>query len=285
MLRTITAVLMLMLAWTSASAVLIDSGDGTGNTTAPSPDPGWDNVGLRGALTAVYVGNSYVLTAFHVGVGEVSFAGVTHQAVPGTEVRLRNPDGSGTDLQLFSIHPIPALPGLPIASVSPSVGDELILVGNGRDRGPATSLDPNGPPPPPPIGGYLWGTPRTLRWGTNEVDSFMTLVLGGSTTETITTCFDASVTAHEGSATNGDSGGAVFYDAGRQWELAGIILAISQFEEQDPSSSLYGNLTHSGDLAFYRDEILSVIALPEPRAGLPIGIAAVLILAQRRQRH
>jgi hypothetical protein len=29
----------------AAAAVLIDSGDGTGNTTAPSPDPGWDHVG------------------------------------------------------------------------------------------------------------------------------------------------------------------------------------------------------------------------------------------------
>lgn len=38
----------------SASAVIIDSGDGTGNTTAPVPDdPGWSNVGNRTGLTGV----------------------------------------------------------------------------------------------------------------------------------------------------------------------------------------------------------------------------------------
>jgi hypothetical protein len=40
-----------------AAAVIIDSGDGTGNTSAPSPDPGFANVGTRySAYGAVYIG-------------------------------------------------------------------------------------------------------------------------------------------------------------------------------------------------------------------------------------
>jgi len=54
-LALITAALSLALAG-AASGVIIDSGDGTGNTTAPSPgdctlfvcaDPGWSHIGIR----------------------------------------------------------------------------------------------------------------------------------------------------------------------------------------------------------------------------------------------
>ncbi|MCG8590250.1 MAG: hypothetical protein MJE66_13240, partial [Proteobacteria bacterium] len=38
-------------------AVIIDSGDGTGNTAAPPSDPGFAHVGRRSSTTAVYLGN------------------------------------------------------------------------------------------------------------------------------------------------------------------------------------------------------------------------------------
>ena len=90
---------------------------------------------------------------------------------------------------------------------------------------------------------------------------------------------------HEGIATTGDSGGAVFYDNGSQWELAGILFAISLLGGQPPSTSIYGNVTHMVDLAVYRDEILDVIALPEPGGGLWWGAVALLGLFQRRHRR
>lgn len=277
------AILLCLLAL-PAPAVLIDSGDGTGNTTAPSPNSGWDHIGLRGALSAVYVGNSYVLTANHVGVGSVLLGGVTYQAVPGTEVRLANSDGSLTDLLLFSIFPVPALPLLPIAATPPTAGEDLILAGNGRNRGDPTSFDPNGPPPPPGLGGYLWLPSRTLRWGTNQVDSFITLDIAGMT-ESLTTVFESGASLHESSAATGDSGGAVFRDIGSEWELAGIMLAISVFSGQDPQATIYGNETHAADLSFYRDDILAVISLPEPGSGLPFGIAYLAGLSWRRRER
>ncbi|MFB3117676.1 MAG: hypothetical protein ACE1ZP_02830, partial [Myxococcota bacterium] len=37
-----------------AQAVIIETGDGTGNVIAPPDDPGWANLGTRGSTTAVY---------------------------------------------------------------------------------------------------------------------------------------------------------------------------------------------------------------------------------------
>ena len=276
--------LPLLLLAAPAAAVLIDSGAGTGNTTAPASDPGWDNVGTRGNLSVVYLGNSYVITASHTGVGDVVFNGITHQAVPGTDVVLRNPDMSFADLRLFSIHPIPLLPSLTISSVVPGIGDDIVLIGNGRDRGDVTSWDSNGPPPPGPIGGYEWLGSQTMRWGTNEVDSYSTISLLGLTTKAIVAIFDAGALPHESIATTGDSGGALFHDTGSQWELGGIMFVISQFGGQPANASLYGNAVHSVDLAFYQDDILAVVALPESASGLWWGTAALLALARRRRR-
>ena len=111
--------------------MIIDSSDGTGNTAAPSPDPGWSYVGTRGSLTAVYLGDGWVLTANHVGAGDVTLGGVVYPYVPGTAVRLRNGPGSFADLLVFAIAPYPVMPLLPIATTKPQLGTDLILIGNG----------------------------------------------------------------------------------------------------------------------------------------------------------
>ena len=77
------------LTW-PARAVIIDSGDGTGNTSAPADDPGWAHVGNRGGLTAIYLGNGWVLTANHVGIGDVTFDGILYPAVADSYIRLEN---------------------------------------------------------------------------------------------------------------------------------------------------------------------------------------------------
>ena len=284
-MHTLLLMLPLLLLPATAAAVIIDSGDGSGNTSAPMSDPGWDNVGLRGSLTAVYLGDGWVITAEHTGLGDVVFSGLPHQWVPGTEVTIQNPDSSFADLRLFAIHPVPNLPTLGISATAPAPGEEVVLAGNGRDRGAATSFDPNGPPPPGPIEGYLWLGSQSLRWGTNEVDSFDSIAIGSRITESFASSFDRGATAHEAVVANGDSGGAVFYDNGGEWELAGILFALGQFEGQPAGTALYGNLSWAVDLAFYRDAIDAAFALPEPRGGLWWGLAAVLLLHLRHHRH
>jgi hypothetical protein len=278
----LTSFLWLWLAG-AASAVIIDSDDGTGNTTAPSPDPGWSYVGTRGSLTAVYLGDGWVLTANHVGAGDVTLRGVVYPYVPGTAVRLRNGDGSGADLLVFAIAPYPVMPLLPIATTGPPLGADLILIGNGRNRGAPTSWDANGPPPPGPIFGYEWAVGRSLRWGTNHVEQYPeSLVLG---TWSFSSFFDPGVSDDEGQAATGDSGGAAFAFEGSEWKLAGLMYGIGTYVGQPAESSLYQQITYAADLALYRDEILDVVGLPEPTGGVPAGVMLILALQRRRARR
>ena len=84
----VEALLLAALAFWSplgdAQAVLIETGDGTGNVTAPPDDPGWAHLGTRGIATVVYIGRRWVLTANHVGVGDVVLEGQTYSPVPGS---------------------------------------------------------------------------------------------------------------------------------------------------------------------------------------------------------
>ncbi len=267
-------------------AVVIDSGDGSGNTTMPVPDPGWDYVAARGgSLTAVYLGDGWVLTANHVPTGAVELGGVSYDPIPGTDWRLRNADGSKADLKLFALQTYPSWPLLPIASITPSLGTDVVMIGQGLDRGAATSWDPNGPPPPGPIGGYLLENTRTLRWGTNQIEDIPVDPI--EDTWAIGTIFDAigsGGTPHEAQAANGDSGGALFVENGGSWELAGLLYVIFIYNGQPANAVLYGSATYAADLAMYRDEIKDVTGLPEPVGALPIGALLVGALARRRAR-
>jgi Trypsin len=271
----------------SASAVIIDSDTGTENTSAPVPaadDPGWINVGTIGGLTGVYLGGKFVLTANHVGSGNIVLDGLTYQYVPGTAVQLDNGDGTYADLRMFEIYPEPPLPALAIASLPPIATTPVTMIGHGVNRGPATSWDPNGALPPPPIGGYAWGSGQSMRWGTNTVSGLLLVEIGNTQTWSIETTFDQDVSDNEAQAAVGDSGGATFARNGSQWELAGILFAIgSLYQDQPPGTALYGNFTFSADLSFYRDQILDVMAMPEADGGLAPGAALVAMLARRRR--
>ena len=228
----------------SATAVIIDSGDGTGNTTAPPDDPGWDHVGKRSGLTAVYLGNGWVVTANHVLEGSVILGGVTYGAIPGTKTQI------GTaDLAVFQLSSHPPLGLLPISTNPDITGDEVVMIGHGLDRGASTSACG-----PPPIGGYLWDVTRSVRWGENEVDAYANVL----STDTFYTTFDQSGLTHEAQGAHGDSGGAVFVKNGADWELAGVMLATASFACQPGETALYGNLTYAADLSVYRSQLLAM---------------------------
>ena len=55
----VLAVIMSVMASQRVSAVVIVSGDGSGNTTIPLDDPGFVNVGQMGVGSAVYLGNRW----------------------------------------------------------------------------------------------------------------------------------------------------------------------------------------------------------------------------------
>lgn len=244
-----------------AQAVIIETGDGTGNVTAPPDDPGWANLATRSNLTAVYLGRRWMLTANHVGAGDVVLEGQTYSPVPGSAIQFENPDTSKADLMAFKIFGDPLLPPLNIPSSPPVVGDPLIAIGNGLNRGSATSFMG--------LGGYIWGTGDAVRWGTNIVSEIDIMV--GTTysfAATFTDPLDPSATADEAAGANGDSGGGAFIKVGGDWYLAGTIFAISQYTDQPSTTSIYGNKLFAVDLSFYRDDILAVIEQKSCSDGL-----------------
>ncbi|MEE3327844.1 MAG: trypsin-like peptidase domain-containing protein [Myxococcota bacterium] len=241
-------------------AVLIDSGDGTGNITAPANDPGFDHVADIKGLAGVYLQNGWVLTAYHVGSGDIELKGVTYDFVPGSFQRVQTSLGDTPDLALIKLAGDPELPAMDIATQTPPTNAELILIGNGRSRGAALTWSG--------LGGWNYAYPFIKRWGTNRINASVTL----SNTESFYMEFnapgDSTYTTHEAIATVGDSGGGVFQETGSGWVLAGTMFAVSKSQNQPADTALYTNATYAVDVATYRAGILSVISVPDCANGL-----------------
>lgn len=250
--------LIASLAAGPAGAVLLSTGDGTGNTTAPADDPGFLNVGAAGSLTAVYLGDGWVITANHVSNSSPVFGGVSYAGVAGSSVQLHNTDGSLADVRIFRVNPFPPLPSLTIQTSAPAIGSNVVMIGRGRDRGAATSWGG--------YSGWLYAATGTLRWGTNRVAARNLDVLG---TRAFETNFSQSGgTTSEAQAATGDSGGAVFLKSGGTWGLAGILFAVGTYDGQPNATALFGNLTYAAQLSDYADEISGYLSLPVCGDGL-----------------
>jgi hypothetical protein len=232
--------------------VLIASGDGTGNTTAPPSDPGWSHVGAVGLLTAVYLGDAWVLTANHVGTGPITLGGVTYPVVANSSVRLAHTQTPLvlTDLLMFRLVSDPGLETLPIAASSPPVTTEALLIGRGRDRGNPYTWNGHA--------GWYWLSTYAQRWGTNAVSQAAVDVnLAGAPLRVVAFSFDdLGGGPPEAIGTVGDSGGAAFVGN----DLAGILIAVWKYGGQLAATSVYGNGTYVADLSYYRDQILTIAA-------------------------
>ena len=286
-----------------ARAVIIQTLSGTGNTSAPADDPGWNNVSFRGNGTAVYLGNGWVLTANHTTGGSMTFNGQTYNEVPGTAFSLTNNGAAGktanTDLKMFQIDGIPAgLPTLPIAATTPTVGSAVTMIGAGRDRGAFTQWSVNTSTSPwtwtevssgGNAAGYKTLSTRALRWGTNNVSGTGSWIFfDNRDVLTMQTTFNYANGTSEAQAVVGDSGGPVFVKNGGQWQLAGIMVTVDAYSGQ-PSPGLtavFDNNTYMADLSFYRNQIVTVV--PEPSAATLAGVALAAVAAwgaARRRRH
>jgi len=227
----------------------------------PSDEAGWEHVGslADGALTVIYLGNGWVLTANHVGVHDVRIGGREYAAVPDSRVGIYNPDTTAADLVVFRIRGNPDLPDLAPLSISehaPQIGTRAILIGNGRAQFDRGSLGVA-------LAG-LWDRVlgRGLSWGTNRIaEESVDVRIGSSVTRALATDFSPSQdplwTVREAQAVSGDSGGALFVptSGGQGVELAGVVFAAKR--GADPIE--FGALTYAADLAHYREQILAAI--------------------------
>jgi hypothetical protein len=263
------AALLLAPAWASA---LIAPGADDITTQPPQDDPGWASVGKRlGGPTVIYLGNGWVLTAHHVGAGVVEIGGMEYYNVASSLRRFTNRDGSPADLIAFRIEPgpkqppMPELPILPIRTAPPMPGEEVVLIGTGRSAGEPLEIDTPGL-------GVRTGfakAPDAKRWGTNRVEHWpITVEHQGNRNQVLITTFDApgvaGATPYEAGAASGDSGGALFAlrnptDPSQGWALAGIMSSVTRKGARPPEITVYGDLTHSIDVSYYRDQIVALV--------------------------
>ena len=182
---------------------------GSGNTSAPSDDPGWNYVGrvnTSGSLgSGVYLGgfnhngsySHWVLTAPHIGDGNFTsftIGGSSYNAVPNSLVQIRNPTSTPddpfglqtlstyTDLAVFQIM-VGTTNNLPtarmsISSTAPALGSEVLGIGWGRNRqATQTAWNSSWSAEVSLCGtnaaylGWKYGTGQTKRWGKNRVEN------------------------------------------------------------------------------------------------------------------
>jgi hypothetical protein len=287
--RVLSVWLFCALVAPPCAALIIASGDGSGNTAAPEDDFGFWNVG-DATQSAVYIGNGWVISANHVPEGAVRFRGVRYAAEPDSKVRLRN-EGPGTspDLALFRLEkPWPDLPSLRIRTRSPLPGDDVVLAGNGFDRGEPVDFEQKS--------GWRWAGTTSLRWGTNRVAGIhpQLRVSPGDRTDAFSMEFNAqAATQHEAQVAIGDSGGGVFIKNDGAWELAGVLIAANTYKGQPRETAVFGNLSLAADLSTYRDQILK-LSRDERAAdscsaicgeGFALSLLAPLGLAIRARRQ
>lgn len=255
-MQRLLVLLLLILVAPVTCALVVESDAGDASTRAPAPDPGWANVGLRDGKAAIYLGNGWAITAWHVGPGDVVLGGVTHHGLPESAVRLGTGDGPpAADLVVFRIEPRPDLPALPIRPTPPRVGDPALLIGPGYNRGEPTQWNE--------MKGWSWGPISRLRWGTNRVALVgLDVRAGTNVTPGFAVRFDPGGTRYEAQAATGDSGGAVFIPRQGRFELAGVLIAVAGFPGQPPNTALYGNFSTAADLSVFGD---SLAALVHPR--------------------
>jgi hypothetical protein len=127
----------------------------------------------------------------------------------------------------------------------------------------------NGPEDPPDAGALDY---RNLFNGiVSDTTGILRLTTGAGTHDILSsfTIYDAQnqpgtspppygVANLEAQAIAGDSGAAVFYKRGSQWELVGIVNAVFSFTSQPPAA-VYGNSTMMTNLSHYNQDFLNSI--------------------------
>ena len=239
----------------SKAVILFRTGDPTENTTAPDGElagSGWQYQGTFGAFLGTAIAPHYFITAKHL--GRVSDKFVYQQVEYPIALEFPDPE---SDLLIFKV--TGTLPSCaPLYERSDEVGQHLIVIGRGTQRGNARM-----------VGGQLRGweygrSDSVQRWGENKV----TAIIVGK----LYVLFRQMGLPHEAHLSAGDSGGAIFLKDGESWKLAGINSDVDHF-----ASGRDGGGPFEAALFDQRGSYRSDGSFVSGRAAVPSGFYAARI--------
>ena len=166
------AMLACLLGPSASFGLIFASPEFEPKSEIPEDFPYWDHVAQRryAGPTVLYLGAGWALTARHVGMGEIILQDQTFLPNFGSARTLMNVDGSAADILVFQLSlgaDVPDLPMLPLATEPPLAGEEVLLIGFGRERAKVIEWENNGRA----RFGFEWTKTGKKRWGTNKIVS------------------------------------------------------------------------------------------------------------------
>lgn len=283
--RFIGFIAMFACAHAAHAMIVYESGpatDNTYNTTAPGNGAPWQYVGevqnsdVSTDASAVYLGNDFMITANHVTLtGSIAMDSGTY-ALDSSYTPMQI---GVSDMKLFKILGGPALATLPLTTLSTGAADlnmNSTMVGWGVGKGSVISGE-----------GWNWGddSTRTQRWGTNVTLS--TYATDSNSVLYLQTAFNIGLGVNTASATEGDSGSALFQKFGSTWTLAGLYDAVDTFGASyyagSPNNSSGMDYSYATKIEPYSAQITADIPEPGSIALLGLGAAAFASGARRRR--
>jgi hypothetical protein len=264
-------------------AVMMNDGyDSTPPTSSniPNWDTGWGNASVTGwdyvgyvdgtyngtsiVGSGVYLGNGWVLTAAHIGVGNFYLSGTYYYPVVGSvqSFTVSGKPNEPVDLCLFQISAPPNLPALTISQSLPNTGSPVAMLGTGGNSGLTWGYDnvtaTNVRPDPPVV------INNTTYYSTNFVAD-----MTGSNTSILVT---------------GDSGGGdfVYNTSTQKWELTGINEFSGTYSDGTQTSGFVQLNQYESTITYDMAHPNVPVDTPTmPFAGL-MTMACVLFLAAAR---
>jgi hypothetical protein len=243
--------------------ILLDTGDPSVNTTAPGgslTDSGWQYEADWGGYLGTPIAPNFFISAAHIGqpASGLIFEGNGYKLVgsfslPGSDFLIWKVAGTFTDFA-------------PLYTRSDEVGEHLVVVGCGTQRGTERTLDDT-------LRGWNWGiSDQVRRWGENDVTSIVPF--GGH--DLIYATFDQHVVPgdhpNEAHLSSGDSGGGIFLNDAGTWKLAGINFAVDGHywvtpppPDQDPSLTQFDAAMFDAVGFYYFDDTTQTyVQVPGP---------------------